>query len=438
MGKATLLFNQQLQASIAGQRADPHTITLILSASSHLDPFRATNSGLFGFMWIIEILSSGHHAHARYHMAGKVVELSGKEVDTHPPKYFFPDWVPPLLDFLSLSEKFYTQGAPPYPGFTALRILLCRPVDADYGATDFGAKLLPILVSTLSPTHPLQSRSLALKVLHRFMSGWFSQQMESVSNRNLDKLLQSVGDPFHFPVLPLQYGQHWGAADYEPTMTAVVLVEFASSDLWRNHLNPSNFTSCEELVPTTEGRRTALRCMLDTATHTWPTLLRTPAKITAAIRRLEELQCLNTAEVVILWAWTIGVVNVVGHDTWGSIERITLEFYRTHGIGRLVALKRHIVDTKRVIEVDHMAFLLRSIDYQGSPCRVDGLRRPVTITGGVEEKYFIDLRVSRVCQLRRLYHLFGYDPTTWEEAVGVEGVGEEMYAEPGGSVIIPS
>ena len=177
--------------------------------------------------------------------------------------------------------------------------------------------------------------------------------------------------------------------------------------------------------------------MLNTATYTWTALLRTPAKITAAIGRLEQLQCLNTAEVVILWTWTTGVASMVGHEAWRSIERITLEFYRTHGIGRLAALRRHIVDTKRTIEVDHMAFLLRSVDYQGSPCRVESLRCPVTITKEVSEKYFIDLRVSRVCQLRRLYHLFGYDPTTWEEAVGVEGVGEEMDAEPGGSVIMP-
>jgi hypothetical protein len=52
-------------------------------------------------------------------------------------------------------------------------------------------------------------------------------------------------------------------------------------------------------------------------------LLRTPAKIIAAIRRLEELQCLNTAEVVILWAWTAGVVNPADHDAWGLIERYT-------------------------------------------------------------------------------------------------------------------
>jgi len=31
---------------------------------------------------------------------------------------------------------------------------------------------------------------------------------------------------------------------------------------------------------------------------------------------LEELQCPNAAEVVIVWAWTIGVVNPVDRDGW--------------------------------------------------------------------------------------------------------------------------
>ena len=51
----------------------------------------------------------------------------------------------------------------------------------------------------------------------------------------------------------------------------------------------------------------------------------------AAIRHLEELQCPNTAQVVILWAWTVGVANVVDHDAWGSIERNTLHFYKDMG-----------------------------------------------------------------------------------------------------------
>lgn len=78
-------------------------LTSILSSLSHLDPFRATKNGGFGFTWITEILNSGYPERERHRMIAIVVRLLGKEVDSHPPRFFLPDWVPPLLN-LSLSE----------------------------------------------------------------------------------------------------------------------------------------------------------------------------------------------------------------------------------------------------------------------------------------------------------------------------------------------
>ena len=45
-----------------------------------------------------------------------------------------------------------------------------------------------------------------------------------------------------------------------------------------------------------------------------------------------------------------------------------------------------------------------------------------------------DLYVSQACQLRRLYRLVGYDPTTWGETVAVEEVDEEIGVPLGYSV----
>jgi len=222
------------------------------------------------------------------------------------------------------SGTFYVVGSPPYPGSTALRILLFSPRYAHFGPT-----ILPFLASTLLSTHPLQSRRLALKLFHGFMSGWFSSEMSKVLNKNLDKLPRAVGDPFQStPDLPLRGGKPGEAADDEPMMATVVPIELASSDLWQNHLNRSNFASCEKVVSAREGKRTALRCTLDTVTRTWSQYLCTPAKITAAIRRLEELQCLNIAEVVILRAWT-GVPDTGDRDAWRLIGGNTDLWNRT-------------------------------------------------------------------------------------------------------------
>jgi len=46
------------------------------------------------------------------------------------------------------------------------------------------------------------------------------------------------------------------------------------------------------------------------------------------------------------------------------------------------------------------------------------------------------LYLSQACQLRRLYQLFGYDPTTWKDAVAVSEVGEKSDASLRSSVAL--
>ena len=54
--------------------------------------------------------------------------------------------------------------------------------------------------------------------------------MENVLGGDLEKFLQAVGDPFQFtPDPPLQDGQLADAADYDPMMVVVILIEFALS-----------------------------------------------------------------------------------------------------------------------------------------------------------------------------------------------------------------
>jgi len=249
-------------------------------------------------------------------MASHVVRLLGKQLDSDGPGRIScvnGTWADPLARFLSLCEKFHTTDSPPYPGSIALRLLSVSPESAGYGGM-----ILPVLTWTLLPTHPLQWRGLALKIFHTFGFGWFSPQMQIVSDEDLGKFLQVVGDPFQYtPDLPLQDGNPAGPADYDPMNAAVVLIKFASSDLWRKHLRPSNFTSCEDIVSREEGRA-AFRKVLDTLVGEWSGLSRRPTKITTAIERLKELQCLNTVEVVITWAQDRGIGSPEDHEGWKS------------------------------------------------------------------------------------------------------------------------
>ena len=431
METAIDLFDQQFQISIREGKAKQNDLVSVLSALTQLNPFQVTDTGESGFLWITEVLNSGYPEGKQYQMASRIMELLGKHFYSTVPErvpYIQPAWMPPLLGFLSLCEKFYTTEPPPYPGFVALRIISSNP-----RLSQFDAAMLPVLASMLLPTHPLQSRGLALKTFYGYMSGWFSSQLENVPDQDLDKLLQAVGDPFQFTSdPPPQDGQPVFASNYKPMVAVVVLIEFASSDLWRNHLCYSNFASCEEVLSSEEGKRTALTWMLRVATDSWLKFLYTPAKITAAIRRLEELQCLNTAEVVIMWAWTTGVVNPVDHDAWRSIGRDTLRFCQTDGKGCPMALKRHITNVSS--ESTHIMYVVGH--YEGTPCRVGSVQRPAPVlhvTPRLSHRHFVDLRVSQVCQLRRFYQLFGYDPTTWE-AVTVEEGDQETGSPPGRSV----
>ena len=426
------LFHQYLQAAILEGTADETDLTAVLRVLIDLNPFQVTGNGELGFSWIADILNSGYEEDARCRMAREVVRALGKHV--------FPDfsapsttvrstWISPLLGFLSLCEKLGHTRLSLDPAFAALHILSISPM-----SPDFATEILLILRSTLLPTHPLRSRSLALEIFTKFISGWFSPQIESIPSEALDNLLQAVGDPFKFPDPPLQDGKPVAPSRYRPMMAVVVLIEFASSPLWRNHLRHSNFASCEEAVSTREGKRTIFRDVLEAERSILPKFLHTAAKVDMAIRCLEELRCLNTTEVVIMWAWAIGAVHPVGRDDWRLIGRETLRFYQTHGMKRLAALRQHIIEAAEGPGLPNRLYRQQS---RPSPEQAPGNNQRLTPRPRRQlrslhwcKKYIC---LAQTCQVHRLYHLFGYDPATWKEAVAV-GVGGETGLLPGCSV----
>lgn len=401
------LFHQQFQVVITEGKVEESVLTSILSALNHIDPLRvAGNRELLSVSWIAEILNSGYQGYERCLMAGKALQLLGKRLI--PPFNSRPTWIPSILRFLSLCEE--CTLSPSSPRLIALNILSTSEISAD-----FGVMILPILTSTLRSTHPLQARHLALITFLKPMTTWFSSQMEDIPSNDLDKLLRAVGDPFQLPDPPLLDGEPLGAG-YDPNMAAVVLIEFASSDIWRDHLRRPNLASYEAILSTSEGKRAALGSMLDVVRDKWPEFLRTATKIAMAIRRLEELQCMNMVEVVIMWAWTIGVVNPVD-VAWTLIGHETLRFYQTRGMSRLIALKQHVAGWPN--ESHHAAYLI--VRCGKLPCRAGSALERLRS----RDWYFTDFYIAQACQLRRLYHLFGYDLTTWKEAVVAEGVEEE-------------
>ena len=444
--KAATLFYEHLETTVRrGEASQEDAIIKVLSASVGLDLFGYTQSEN-GFRLIADILSSTFSEKGRYRMANAVVLFLGgysfldqrQNLRIRGLPAVAPECISPLLDFLSLSEKFYATESPPYAGSIALRMISATYVIADRCEFDPEAipqreifpdpadlertktAVIPILSSTLLPTHPLQSRSLALNVLHTSLLQLILSERVAVTAEDFKSLLQALGDPFLFtrdpPLLDRRADPF--KPDYEPADTAVLLIELASSELWQNHLDSSNFTTCEEFL-STEGKRTVAEHMLKSPLPPWLKPLCRATKVAAAIRRLEELQCLNTAEVVIMWAWTVGPFYPEDHDR-RLIERMTFSFYQTHGTVRLKALERHITNPSTGVAI--LGFIQREYREPGLPRKFSVRKLPLPDGASVEEW----LRTSQVCQLKRLYRLFGCDPTTGEEMVAGEEVHKEM------------
>ena len=413
------LFCEQLQVSIMRGDAEAGVLDLAVSILYHLGPPQTNETRERCFLWLAGVLNSRYPDYQRCRVAQGVIQLIGKQFHYSNPEKFPPSWVPLLLDFLSLCEKLNYTG-----GFTALQILSSYPP-----SSDFNTMTLPILTSMLLPTHPLKSRCLVLKIFHNFAAGWFSSQVENIPYKDINNLVQAVGDPLQFTDLPTPDGQVV-TVDYKPMMVVILLIEFTSSDLWQNHLCHSNFASSEGILSTGEGRRTALKSMLHMAVYSWPEFLGTPAKIIAAIRCLKKLQCLSMAEAVILWAWTVGVVDAADHNGWGLIEHETLDFYQTHGMNHLASLSQHIPNSNA--ENMHLTFLL--MHYRSPPCRVGSVQQLIPFREArclQDSRNLEDLCIARACQLRRLYWLFGcYDPMMWKELVGAGEVGLQTDMSP--------
>ena len=377
-------------------------ISSTFSTLSDLDIPQVANFQDACISWIQEIIRSPLYPEdERYSMASSAVALLGKRFDpppsTEPSSHVRATAIRPLLDFLLLGEGSQPTGSPPYPGIIALQAVT---IAAEH--KHFDPMVLPVLTCTLLPTHPLQPRILALRLFQQPGFEWCSSQAEAFSDMNRARLLEAVGDPFHFiPDPPFQSGQPMTTTLYEPMRTAILLIEFATSGLWRNHLRRSNFTSCEEIISTEEGRDLAFKHMIQRETGAGVGSFNSLAKLILAIRRLEEIECWNTAEVVILWAWTNVDVNAANHDAYGLIEQETLNYYCLRGMQRRGTLSKHIKANSR---------------------------QPVRMwVGGGEFSGVIreDLdRISQTCQLRRLYQLFECDHTTWGDTAVVGKVDE--------------
>ena len=408
LSRAFNVLHKRLIVAV-GNGVETRSLHLILTALGHLDLLQAEDFREKYVSWIGVIFGSGHYSERdKYLLASDIMLLlmPRKGVDLQPweslPKVQ-PAELPSLLKFLLLSEKYNTGNDLSYSNAIALRLL---SLNYDMARGDLSPLLVPVLTSTLSTTRPLPSRIFALKLFQEHGPEWFSPQMEQFSDVVRLELLNSLGDPFHPSADLTSDTEHLPTVqiEREPTDTAILLIGFASSDLWNGHLRHSNFSSCEEIFFTGWGKRLAIDRMSFKQTYFGGgEFLDTPTKLIAAIKRLRDLQCWNTAEVVILYAWTGGALDPVDHDAWGLIGHETGEFYRARGMAPSEMKLRN--------QEMRGGVTIRRVE-------VNGVQRPVRLAtdGGLWDS------IHSACQLKRFYQLLGHDPVTWVEIAAVADV----------------
>jgi len=386
-------LHRQLTAIIRAGSVRSGFISSTFSTLSDLGVPQVVNFQEVCISWIHEIVNSTYPEDERYSMANSAVSLLGRWFDPPSSTGSSPrvraTAIRPLLDFLRLSERLGPIGSPPYPGIIVLQAVLTTAED-EY----FDPEVLPVLTFMLPPTNPLRSRALGLRLFQQPGFEWRSLQAEAFSCIDRARFLDAIGDPFQFtPDPPPQDEQSTTATSYDPMWIAILLVEFASSDLWRSHLRPSNFASCENIISTEGGRDNAFRCMIQRGVSVRTGPLNSLGKLGLAIRRLEELECWNIADAMILWACTNEDMG-----TRGLTGRETLDSHHPCGPERRKALWRHIrANVRRPVRIQVVG---------GESSRIS--RKDIDFS-----------KISRACHMRRLYQLFGCDPATWEEVVGV-------------------
>ena len=321
-------------------------------------------------------------------MASSAVILLGKRFDPPPwtesPSDIRATAIRPLLDFLQLNERHPPEHPPPYPGIIALQAVLAT-AEHEY----FDPAVLPVLTCTLPSTHPPQLRTLALRFFQQPGFDWCSSSAEVFSDMDRASLLEAVGDPFQFTQDPSYWDTESSTtAPYEPMQTVALLIEFASSNLWQDHLLSSNFASCEEVISAEEGRALAFRCMTERS-FIRTRLLNSVSRLLLAIRRLQELECWDTAGVVVEWTWTKinDDTKAANHDTHEPMAREALVHFHLRQMQRKGTLLRRIREETSLINAD--------------------------LTN-----------VSQACQLRGLYQLLGCNSVMWEETAAVGKVDE--------------
>ena len=376
------------------------------------------------------IIGSNHPIEARCHSAKLVMHLlDNPEIDRF---FSFATYGRTLLRFLELCEDHY-RSSPPFASVPELHIpsganpeiiaiqILRISTGEECDLTDLAPMLISVLTRILRPDDRLRARALGLGLFARLCRCRPSLPIsDGITPQVCARLMDAIGDPLQqseTPVDPLtltntlslfeRYGD--GIDQYN---NVGILLGLTMSDVWRDHLRPSNFASCAEIM----SRELARRQVLDTISRIAKIVTDSTegqdrsAMLVKALDRLKGLGNPGAVQFMLLHIWSSNGMYLFKEETWKWLKTETLELFYTHGTEYLDAFAMHIRNGFCPgATVTTTAFKFRGAD--SAQCRVR-----VRDWGGMLETPGLE-KVQAMCIVRGLYQAVGWDPARKEAGV---------------------
>jgi len=423
--------------AILSTNKDPRGLRLVLCALFHVGLQDLPGFHSYCFEWLGATLDSGRPDADKYELAGLTLLFLHEKAkgmwNGDKTKLESPRYATVLTRFLLLHEKCKKEGIEPknnrpwefyrfvvfhaHPTTIALQILLGTPKHTI---------ILPIflvITPALQYNKLRDTRAVALKLFSRHRHWLFSPMIENLLPTHRTELLEAIGDPFDLYTSPhlATLGRTRSGEINVARLSAKVmgfLLALTSSDAWRDHLHPTNFSSCDAIMAGDEHLPNTI-----TYFSNWSDALaglgdNNFSGLMLGVNRLKRLRCHSAVKLILLSLWSRPITPLYDQEVWGWVERQTLELFSARSEEHLGLFVSQIQKAYGKAMVDLVIRLKRSggendLPDVGPPFRVGGVGGRVRAMDPKDrELWDSESKFYTMCQLRRLYRLLGHDPTS--------------------------
>ena len=173
---------------------------------------------------------------------------------------------------------------------------------------------------------------MALKLFNRHRHWLFSPVIANLLPAHRAELLRAIGDPsdlYASPCLAI-LGRKRSSEINDARLSAKVmglLLALSFSDVWRGHLHPTNFTSCDAIIVEEEHLPNTI-----TYFSNWSDALKGPrdnnfSGLMLGVTQFKRLRCHSAVKLILLPLWSRPITPLYDREVWWWVERQILELF---------------------------------------------------------------------------------------------------------------